>query len=45
MAIFRNVALCNMVETDRRLRGAYRLHHQDAMFQKVAIVMFVAGRT
>jgi hypothetical protein len=31
MSIFRDVALCSMVETDRRFRGAYCLHHQGAL--------------
>jgi hypothetical protein len=28
MTVFWNVAPCNLVEIDRRFRGAYCLHHQ-----------------
>jgi hypothetical protein len=29
MTVFWDVALCSLVEIDRRFRGAYCLHHQD----------------
>jgi hypothetical protein len=28
MTIFRNVVPCSLVDTNRRFRGAYSLHHQ-----------------
>jgi hypothetical protein len=28
MAVFWDIALCGLVETDRRFRGPYCLHHQ-----------------
>jgi hypothetical protein len=54
MAVLWDVAPCSLVETDRRFRGAYCLHHQGrsvsirlhgSTFQKTAIFMLVAVRT
>jgi hypothetical protein len=38
-------APCSLVDTDRRFRGAYYLHHQGATPQKTAIFILVAVRT
>jgi hypothetical protein len=46
MAIFWDVAPCNLVEVDRFFRGTYCLHHQGpATTQKTTTFIFVAVRT
>jgi hypothetical protein len=45
MAVFRDVAACSLVDTDRRFRGAYCLQYQGAASQKTAIFMLVAMKT
>jgi hypothetical protein len=34
MTVFWNIALCNLVEIDRRFRSAYSLHHQDVYIRQ-----------
>jgi hypothetical protein len=34
MAVFGNVELCSLVDTDRCFRGAYCLHHQGKMMME-----------
>jgi hypothetical protein len=45
MDVFWDVASYSLIDTDRRFRGAYCLHHQGATSQKAAIFKLVAVRT
>jgi hypothetical protein len=39
MGVFWNVVPCSLVDTDRRFRGAYCLHHQDEILTDVSEVL------
>jgi hypothetical protein len=41
VAVFWNVALCSLVDNDRRFRGAYCLNRKGAVSQKTAIFSYV----
>jgi hypothetical protein len=45
MTAFWDVALYALVEEDRRFRGAYCLHHQNAISQRAVVFILAAVRT